>query len=199
MKIRLKFLHTLYHWTLLWASHPHASWALFFIAFIESSFFLIPPDILLIPMTLARPNRWFWYASLTTVGSVLGGLFGYLIGVGLWESVGKHIVQFYHLESVMEAVGNQYAAHAFLTVFTAAFTPIPYKIITIAAGFFRISLLTLIVASLIGRSMRFFLVAILIGFFGDTMKRFIERYFDILSLAFVIVLIGGFVAITWIL
>lgn len=196
MKIRLKFLHRLYQWTLKWASHPRASWALFGIAFIESSFFLIPPDVLLIPMTIAKPRRWVWYAAITTIGSVLGGIFGYVIGIALWESVGEAIVKFYHFEPAIEAVKESYHAHAFVTVFTAAFTPIPYKVITIAAGLFRVSLLTLIVASLIGRGLRFGLVAALIGFFGESMKQFIERYFDMLSLLFFIVLIGGFLLIT---
>ena len=167
MKIRLKFAHRLYHWTLKWAAHPHASWALFGIAFIESSFFLIPPDVLLIPMTIAKPRRWIWYATIATVGSVLGGIFGYVIGIALWESIGAAIVKFYHFEPVINAVKESYHSHAFLTVFTAAFTPIPYKVITIAAGLFRVSLFTLIAASLIGRGLRFGLVAVLLGFFGE--------------------------------
>lgn len=196
MKTRLTLLHRLYHWTLKWASHPRASLALFGIAFIESSFFLIPPDVLLIPMTIAKPRYWVWYATITTIGSVLGGIFGYIIGVALWESIGRAVVQFYHFEPTMEAIKESYRSHAFLTVFTAAFTPIPYKVITIAAGLFRISLLTLIVASLIGRGLRFGLVAALLGFFGEPMKQFIERYFNILSFLFLSLLIAGFLFIT---
>lgn len=196
MNIRLKFLHRLYHWTLTWASHPRASWALFGIAFIESSFFLIPPDALLIPMTIAKPRRWIWHATIATVGSVLGGIFGYIIGVALWESIGKAVVQFYHFETQMGVVGASYRNHAFLTVFAAAFTPIPYKVITIAAGLFRVSLLTLIAASLIGRGLRFGLVTALLGFFGEPMKQFIERYFDVLSFLFLGILIAGFLLIT---
>lgn len=199
MKIHLKFLHLLYHWTLKWSSHPRATWALFGIAFIESSFFLIPPDVLLIPMTIANPRRWIWHATITTVGSVLGGIFGYIIGVALWESVGVAIVKFYHFEPVVNAIKETYHAHAFITVFTAAFTPIPYKVITITAGLFRISLLTLIIASLIGRGLRFGLVAALLGFFGEQMKQFIERYFDILSFLFLGILIAGFLLITVVL
>ncbi|MBI3421065.1 MAG: DedA family protein [Candidatus Sungbacteria bacterium] len=194
--IHLRFLHRLYHWTLKWASHPRASLALFGIAFIESSFFLIPPDILLIAMTIAKPRRWAWYAAIATIGSVLGGIFGYIIGAALWESIGKAIVQFYHFESVIKVIQENYQAHAFVTIFTAAFTPIPYKVITIAAGLFRVSLLTLIAASLIGRGLRFGLVAALLGFFGERMKQLIERYFDMLSLLFAILLIGGFLLIT---
>src|SRR3989344_7513271 len=118
MASRLTFLHKLYHWTIRWAAHPRAPWALFGIAFVESSFFLIPPDVLLIPMVLARPARWLTYALITTVGSVLGGLFGYYIGMGLWESVGQAIVSFYHLEDTLAMVRGQYQAHAFFTIFT---------------------------------------------------------------------------------
>lgn len=199
MKIRLKFLHRLYHWTLQWASHPRASWALFSIAFIESSFFLIPPDVLLIPMIIAKPRRWVWYGFLTTVGSVLGGIAGYFIGWGLWESVGKAIVEFYHFEEQINLLALRYDTHAFWTVFAAAFTPIPYKIITISAGLFRISLIMMIIASLVGRSMRFFMVAALLGIAGEPMKRFIERYFDLLTVLFFIGLVGGFFMITLLL
>ena len=151
MKIHLKFLHRLYRWTLTWAAHPRAPWALFGIAFIESSVFLVPPDVLLIPMTLAKPRRWIWYGFLTVTGSVLGGVAGYFIGWGLWESMGKAIVQFYHFEKEVGILADRYETHAFWTVFAAAFTPIPYKIITISAGLFKISLRTMIVASIIGR------------------------------------------------
>lgn len=192
MKIRLKFLHYLYHWTLSWASHPRASWALLSIAFIESSVFLIPPDVLLIPMTLAKPSRWIWYATVTTAGSVLGGIAGYFIGWGLWESIGKAVIQFYHLENEMALLAQRYETHAFLTVFAAAFTPIPYKVITVSAGLFRISFIPFVIASLVGRAMRFFLVAALIGFFGEPVKRIIERYFDLLALLFVAILIISF-------
>lgn len=192
MKIRLKILHKLYHWTLSWSSHPRAAWALFSIAFIESSVFLIPPDVLLIPMTLAKPPRWFWYATITTAGSVLGGIAGYFIGWGLWESLGRAVVQFYHLENEVVLLAQRYETHAFLTVFTAAFTPIPYKVITVSAGLFRISFISFVIASLVGRAMRFYLVAALVGFFGEPVKRIIERYFDLLAFLFVAILIISF-------
>ena len=195
MKYKLPLLHNLYHWTLKWASHPRAVWALFFISFIESSVFLIPPDILLIPMVLARPKRWFGYAALTTVGSVLGGIAGYYIGFALWESVGKAIVAFYHAGPYVDIIKHQYELHAFATIFTAAFTPIPYKVITIAAGLFRISLFTLIIASVIGRGLRFFLVAGAVGYWGDPIRVFIEKYFDLLTIMFVVGVVGGFVVL----
>lgn len=197
MASRLTFLHKLYHWTIRWAAHPRAQGALFCIAFIESSFFLIPPDVLLIPMVLAKPARWFRYAIITTLGSVLGGLFGYYIGMGLWETVGHSIVSFYHLEDSLATVRGQFQAHAFFTIFTAAFTPIPYKVITIASGLFQVSLGTFIIASILGRSLRFFIIAVLIGMFGETVKAFIERYFDVLSIAFVALLVSGFLVLQW--
>ena len=199
MKIHLKFLHRLYHWTLKWSAHPRASWALFGIAFIESSFFLIPPDVLLIPMTLAKPRRWAWYGFLTMIGSVFGGIAGYFIGWGLWESIGEAIVRFYHFEEEIAALANRYETYAFWTVFAAALTPIPYKIITISAGLFRISLVTMIVASFIGRGMRFFIVAALVGIFGEPIKRIIEHYFDLLAFLFVALLIIGFLVLPAIL
>lgn len=199
MKIHLKFLHRLYHWTLKWASHPRASWALLSIAFIESSVFLIPPDVLMIPMTLAKPKRWIWYATITTVGSVLGGMAGYFIGWGLWESIGKTVVQFYHLENEVALLAQRYETHAFLTVFAAAFTPIPYKVITISAGLFHISFLPFIIASLVGRAMRFYATAALVSFFGEPVKRAIERYFDLLTFLFVVILIMGFLVLPKIL
>jgi membrane protein YqaA with SNARE-associated domain len=198
MKSSTSFLRRSYDWTLSWAGHKHAGWALFTIAFMESSFFLIPPDILLIPMVLARPVRWIWYAGITILGSVLGGILGYTIGIGLWESIGVPIVQFYHLTDAINAIEVQYQNHAFFTIFTAAFTPIPYKVITIASGLFRVPLFTLVIASVIGRGLRFLLVAGLLGIWGEKMKIYIERYFDMFAIAFVILFIGGFILITWI-
>lgn len=195
MKIHLRPLWRMYAWTLLWAGHRRAPLALFIISFVESSFFLVPPDILLIPMVIAKPNRWFWLAALTTGGSVLGGIFGYYIGVGLWESLGKIIVEIYHLESFVEIVRGQFASHAFLTVFSAAFTPIPYKVITIASGLFHVSFFTFLSASVMGRGLRFFLVAGLVGVWGEGVKQWIDDYFDILSIAFLVILIGGFLVI----
>lgn len=195
MKYKLPLLHNLYRWTLKWAAHPRAVWALFFISFIESSVFLIPPDILLIPMVLARPNRWFSYAAVTTIGSVLGGIAGYFIGFALWESIGKAVVAFYHVGPYVAIIKHQYELHAFLTIFTAAFTPIPYKVITIAAGLFQISIFTLVIASVIGRGLRFFLVAGAVGYWGDPIRALIEKYFDLLTILFTLALVGGFVVL----
>ncbi|MCX5704575.1 MAG: DedA family protein [Candidatus Omnitrophica bacterium] len=178
-----------------WARSPRAPWALFGIAFIESSFFPIPPDVLLIAMVLAERKKWIRNAVICTIGSVLGALFGYFIGWSLYESVGKLIVNTYHLQPTMELVGRKYTENAFLAIFTAAFTPIPYKIITIAAGLFKISLVTLVIASVIGRAGRFFIVAGALRIFGARIEKSIEKYFDIFSIIFILLLIGGFFAI----
>ena len=193
--IPLRFLRQLYAWTVHWAKTPQAPWALFAVAFIESSVFPIPPDVLLIAMVVAERKKWVRDATICTVGSVLGALFGYFIGWGLYETVGKMIVNAYNFQPVMDLVGRKYAENAFLTVFTAAFTPIPYKVITIAAGLFHISIITLVFASIIGRAGRFFLVADSLRIFGGKIEKSIEKYFDILSIVFVLLLIGGFFAI----
>ncbi len=198
LKIPILCLRKLYDWTIRWAKSERAPYALFGVAFIESSFFPIPPDVLLIAMVVAEKKQWFRNAFICTAGSVLGALFGYLIGWSFYAVIGKLIVDTYHLQSVVELVGRKYQENAFMTVFTAAFTPIPYKVITIAAGLFRISLSTLVIASIIGRAGRFFLVAGSLRIFGKKISDSIEKYFDIFSIAFVILLIGGFLAVKYI-
>lgn len=158
----------------------------------ESSFFPIPPDVLLISMVIAHKRRWLRYAAICTVGSVLGALLGYLIGWGLYETVGRLIVEAYKLQHVVQIVGQKYQENAFFTVFTAAFTPIPYKVIAICAGLFRISIPILIIASIIGRAGRFFLVGGILRIFGRKIKNTIAKYFDIVSVVFVVLLIGSF-------
>lgn len=191
----MKWLKRMYDWTIAWARTKQAPYALFGVAFIESSFFPIPPDVLLIAMVVANRKKWFRYTLICTLGSVLGALFGYCIGWTLYESVGKRILDLYNLHGIMDIVGRKYEENAFLTVFTAAFTPIPYKVITIAAGLFKISLGVLVSASLIGRFARFFLVAGSLRLFGKKISDSIEKYFDIFSIVFMVLLIGGFLAL----
>ncbi len=198
LKSPIRWMQNLYNWTLHWAKAKHAPWALFFIAFIESSFFPVPPDVLLIAMVVADKKKWLRHAAICTLGSVCGALLGYFIGWALYEFIGKFIVTTYHLEAVMDLVGKKYAENAFLTVFTAAFTPIPYKVITIGAGLFKISVMTLVIASIIGRAGRFFMVAGALRIFGDKIKNVIEKYFDILSIVFVLLLAGGFLVLKYI-
>ncbi|HMN41898.1 MAG TPA: YqaA family protein [Phycisphaerales bacterium] len=175
----------LYDWSLSLAHHRHATAALFLVAFAESSFFPIPPDVLQIAMTVERRSRAWFYAAVSTLGSVLGGVCGWLIGWGLWHLVSDYF--FRYIPGVTPErfafVQAKYLDHAFLTVFTAAFTPIPYKVFTIAGGVAEISLLTLVAASILGRGGRFFLLAALLWWFGPPVKRWIERYFNLITLA----------------
>lgn len=190
-------LRKLYNWTIHWAGSKNAPYALFIIAFAESSFFPIPPDVLLIPMVVAKLKDWLKNALICTIGSLTGALFGYLIGWGLYEVIGQPIVDFYGLQPQMDIIGQRYAGAAFLTIFTAAFTPIPFKLITISAGLFGIPLPTLLIASALGRGARFFLVAGALRIFGKKIADAIEKYFDIFSLIFTALLIGGFLAVKY--
>ncbi|OGX25008.1 MAG: hypothetical protein A3J51_02410 [Omnitrophica WOR_2 bacterium RIFCSPHIGHO2_02_FULL_45_21] len=197
IKVPLGWLRKMYDWTIHWSKTKNAPYALFGIAFIESSFFPIPPDVLLIAMVVAERKKWLINAVICTFGSVLGALLGYLIGRGLFETAGKLIVDTYHLEAVVAVIGRKYQENAFLTIFTAAFTPIPYKAITITAGLFKISLPILIIASIIGRAGRFFLVAGALRIFGEKVQNSIEKYFDIFSIVFIILLAGGFLLLKY--
>jgi membrane protein YqaA with SNARE-associated domain len=182
-------------WVEGYAEKPHAQWALFWIAFAESSFFPIPPDVLLVAMAVIIPAKAFRYALICTAGSVLGGVLGYLIGWAFFETLGQPILQFYGAMDQYENVRALYNEHAFWAILAAGFTPIPYKVFTIAAGTFEVSLVTLVAASVIGRAGRFFLVGGLFYFFGAPIKRFIDKYFEIITVVFLVLLIGGFVAV----
>lgn len=185
-------LRRLYDWVLSWAETRQAEVVLFSVAFAESSFFPVPPDVLLLAMAVSRPSRAFRSATISTVGSVLGGVLGYFIGAQLFEAVGVHIIRFYHLQSQWETVVRSYQGNAFLLVAAAGFTPIPYKVFTIAGGACQIYLPTLVVASALSRGARFFLVAGLIRVFGPGVRRLIDRYFNMLSLVFFGLLVAGF-------
>lgn len=194
-----KNIHQMGVWVESWAETPHALLVLFILAFIESSFFPIPPDVLLIALLVANNKiKWWKYALICSLGSILGGLFGYFIGYGFYEAVGKKIVEFYNLGGLMAEMGIKYELYSFWIVFTAAFTPIPYKIITISAGFFKISLFGFIIASIVGRAARFFILAYFLKLFGAQVRRAIYKYFNILSIIFMILLIGGFMALKFI-
>lgn len=190
-------LRRLYDWTLSWANTPYGITALFILAFIESSFFPVPPDILLIALCIAMPKKAFWLALITSIGSVLGGMFGYLIGSFFYNTIGLWIINTLHYGQYFDMVKALYEANAFLAILAAAFTPIPYKVFTIAAGFFKIDFFTLVLASIIGRSGRFFLVATLLYFFGARIKVFIDKYFNLLSIAFLALIILGFITIKY--
>jgi membrane protein YqaA with SNARE-associated domain len=192
-------LRRLYDWVLHWAETPYGVPVLALLAFAESSIFPIPPDVLLIALTLSVPANALWYATVCSVGSVLGGMLGYVIGWLFWEAVEGFFLTYVFSEALFNQVGEYYADNALLYIFTAAFTPIPYKVFTIAAGVWhdRVSFATLVLASAIGRPLRFFLVAGLIQIFGNPIKRFIDKYFDLCSMAFVGLLVLGFIVIKW--
>lgn len=190
-------IRKLYFWTLHWAATKHALPALVILSFAESSFFPVPPDVLLIAMTFAAPTKWARYAFWCSVASVVGGIAGYGIGWGLWDTVGKPIVDFYHGEAVMAKVQNWYDVYGFWGVLVAAVTPIPYKVFTIASGWFHFDFGQFVLASAIGRPFRFFLVAGLIGALGERVKPFLEEKLEWALLALAIVAVGGFVAIKY--
>ena len=186
----------LYYWVLHWAETRFAVPALFVLAVVESSFFPIPPDVLLIVLAMGNSARAFWYATVCSVGSVIGGIGGWIIGFWFFELVGQSIIDFFHYQSQFDHVMGLYQEYAFASILIAAFTPIPYKVFTIAAGFNgTVPLWTLIWASAIGRSGRFFLVATLFYFFGPKIKTLIDKYFEWLTVAFTVLLIGGFVVV----
>lgn len=185
----------LYDWVLHWADTPHGAIALFLLAFTESSFFPIPPDVLLIALVLGSQARWLRFAAICTVGSVLGGAFGYVIGMSLMETVGDPILRFYRAEEQFEKVKDLYLRYDYWIVFVAAFTPIPYKVFTITSGVMSMNLAGFLLVSMVGRGLRFFLVAGLLYMFGPPIKRLIDRYFDWLALTFTILLVAGFLAI----
>jgi membrane protein YqaA with SNARE-associated domain len=194
-----RFMRNLYNWTLHWSKTKNSNYALFFIAFFESSVFPIPPDVLLIPMVVSEQKNWYKKALICTLGSVCGALLGYYIGRIFYDTIGLSVVNFYNLHHAMAVIGEKYASNAFLSVFAGAFTPIPYKALTISAGMFKISLPVLIIASLIGRGGRFFIVAAAIRLFGKKVQYLIEKYFNILSLIFLIMLIAGFLAFKYLI
>ena len=184
-------------WVEGFAEKPGAGWALFVIAFAESSFFPIPPDVLLIALAISVPAKSFRYALVCSLGSVLGGMFGYLIGLEFYDLVGRKIIEFYSLQEQYAAVKILYDQNAFLAIAIAGFTPIPYKVFTIAAGAFQVSFATLVYASTVSRPARFYLVAALFFFFGARIKPLIDKYFEALTLAFVILLVAGFVVVKY--
>ena len=185
-------LRRLYDVCMEWLEKPYGIYVLFIIAFVESSFFPLPPDVFLIALCISVPSRSFKYAAVCAVGSVLGGAFGY--GLGLWamESVGRPIVEWYGFADKYEEVQRLYREYDALAIFAAGFTPLPYKLFTITAGAFDINFPKFILVSLLSRSARFFLVAAFIYKFGAPVKEYIEKYFNILSIVFMILLVAGF-------
>ncbi len=191
----MRWMRRLYDWVLSFESSPHAGRSLFGLAFAESSVFPVPPDVLLIALSLSAPRRAFLYAAICSAGSVVGGCAGYLIGWLFWTEVSGFFFTWVFSEEVFDRVAAMYEAYAFWAVFAAGFTPIPYKVFTIAAGVFRISFPVFVIASLLSRSARFFLVALLIRWLGPPARVFIDRHFGWLSVVFVVLLVAGFLII----
>ncbi len=191
----------LYFWVLHWAETPYGTPALFSLSFAESSFFPIPPDVLQIALSISKPRRSFFYAAVSGLGSVLGGIVGWLIGRAFWEVVGGFFMSYVPgcTPENFELVQGLYERNDFLAILGAAFTPIPFKVFTISAGIFNISLATLILASAVGRMARFMLVAVAIFFFGASVKTLLEKYFEVLTFLFFVLLVGGFVLIKYLL
>jgi membrane protein YqaA with SNARE-associated domain len=189
----------LYDWVLHWAYTPYALPALFLLSFAESSFFPIPPDVLLIALCIGHVGRSYTFAFWCSVASVVGGIAGYAIGAFFWniEAVNTFFFRYVFSHETFDSVGELYKKYDFWIVFVAAFTPIPYKVITITAGVFGTNFAMFVLASAIGRSARFFLVAWLIRRFGPGIKDFIERRFGLVTIAGTALLIGGFAVIKY--
>jgi len=188
----------LYDWMMRLAGHRRALPALAAISFAESSFFPIPPDVMLVPMVLAQRSKAFLIATVCTVASVIGGMFGYAIGYFLFETIGAWVISVYHLEGAMETFRSEFAEYGTWIILVKGLTPIPYKLVTIASGVAHFDLFTFIWASIVTRGLRFFIVAGLLWKFGDPIRTFIEKRLEVLTWGFLAALIGGFIAVKYV-
>ncbi len=197
----MKLFRKLYDWVLHWADTPYGLLVLFLLALAESSFFPIPPDPLLIALCLGAITKSWRFAFYTSIASVIGGMIGYLIGYEVWPHVDSFFFKYipFFTEKTFISVLKHYQESGFWYVFLAGFTPIPYKIFTIASGVFKLNFLLFLLASTISRSLRFFVVAALFRKFGPEIKTFIDKYFNLLAILFFILLLGGFLIIKVIL
>jgi membrane protein YqaA with SNARE-associated domain len=177
----MKLFSSLYEKALGWASHPRAPWYLGSLSFAESSFFPIPPDIMLAPMSLSNPRRAWYFAFLTTVTSVLGGLLGYFIGYFLFEELGQPLIDLYNAQEKFDVARHWFDEYGIWVVFIAGFSPIPYKLFTVTSGVMSLALLPFLVASAIGRGARFFLVAGLIFWGGERFETFLRKRIDLIG------------------
>jgi membrane protein YqaA with SNARE-associated domain len=204
----MTLFRNLYQWILSWAETPYGALALFILAFVESIFFPVPPDVLLIALALGAQTNSFRFAFNCTIGSVLGAFIGYSLGYYTWISASGEFTAFANFffnnvpgftTSLYHSIQNLFNTWDFWIIFTAGFTPIPYKVFTITAGAFEINLFMFFVASVISRGARFFLIAWLIWKFGPSIKQFIDKYFNMLAMGFTVLLIGGFILISLII
>lgn len=190
-------LQPLYRWTMALADHPRALWALAIVSFVESSIFPIPPDVLMIPMILAAPSRAWLIALVALVSSVLGGMFGYLIGQFAFEQIGEPILMSLGKADAVAEFSTRFNDFGFWAVLTAGITPFPYKVITIMSGFTSMPLGTFIATSILARGIRFFLVAALLRAFGAPIRNFIENRLGLVTTVFVALLLGGFLIVRY--
>jgi membrane protein YqaA with SNARE-associated domain len=189
------WIRGMYDWTLKWADSPQSLMALFLIALAESSVFPIPPDVLLIAIVAANTQRWWSAALLCSAGSMVGAMVGYWIGMVAMPTIGQPIIDFYHAQTAWGRVEAFYDDYGIWFLLVAAFTPVPFKVATIAAGATGMAFWPFVIVSLIGRSARFFIVAIVLRIYGAPVRAMIEKHFDVLSVAFVALLIAGFLVI----
>jgi len=194
----MKLLRFLYNWTLNKAEHKYSSWILGLVSFAESSFFPIPPDILLIPMVIAKKVKAWTYALICTFSSVFGGVVGYAIGYYFYNSIGIIIIDTYHLSDSFGAFESYYNEYGILIVLGAGFTPFPFKFITIASGVFNLNIFLFIIIAIIARGLRFYLLAGLLFIFGEKIKIIIDKYFNLLAILFFILLLGSVLIIKFI-
>tara|TARA_Y100000590_G_C15678298_1_gene998833 strand:- start:1021 stop:1605 length:585 start_codon:yes stop_codon:yes gene_type:complete len=193
----MNLIRKLYDWTLEKSKHPKAAWFLGIISFIESSFFPIPPDIILIPMVIANRLKAWTYAFICTISSVLGGVAGYFIGYFFYNSIGVIILNYYSLDNQFANFESYYRDLGIWIVLGAGFTPFPFKFITIASGFIGLNLFLFIAVALFARGLRFFLLAGLIRLFGNFIIKFIDKYFNILAILFFVILFGSFIILKY--
>lgn len=190
-------LRSLYTRTMALADHPHALWCLAIVSFVESSFFPIPPDVLMIPMILARPSRAWLIATVALVSSVLGGLLGYAIGAFFYESLGQPILEAMGKGEAMAEFNSRFNDFGFWAVLGAGVTPFPYKVITIMSGWTGMPLATFVATSILARALRFFAVATLLRLFGSQVREFVEQRLGLVFTAFIVLLFGGFILVRY--
>lgn len=191
-------MRRMYDWMMRMAGSDKAPHALFVVSFIESSFFPIPPDVMLVPMVLANRAKAWWFAIVATIGSVIGGAAGYAIGYFLWDSVGLPILQFYGKSEGFSQFAQWFNEWGVWILIIKGMTPFPYKVLTITAGVTHMPFLEFMLASVIARAMRFFLVAGLLYWFGEPIRDFIEKRLSLVTTVFVVALVGGFVAVKYV-
>jgi membrane protein YqaA with SNARE-associated domain len=192
-------LRRIYDWCIDAAHKPYALWIMAAVAFAESSFFPVPPDVMLIPMALARPARAWLYAMVCTAASVLGGVLGYAIGALLYDSLGHWLIQFYHLSDKVEAFRDGYSQWGALIIIGKGLTPIPYKLVTITSGFAGFNIWLFVLCSIIARGLRFFVAAVLLNRYGEWIRVKIEKHLTFWVLLGATVLVLGFVIVYWLL